>query len=197
MPLHLQQHKSYHPYSRDNIERVRRDEEAARLEEEGNAQQSLLAQSEARLEALKRRRHGSHGSQDRQDRLKAAEREIDGKRGALEAFDARQKDAVEGEAGPSGREEASTSDGHINFWADEEHVQRKRRPGNDAVAPRGKRKGNSEYEADKMREKQRWEEQNTMFLGKPVKELHPWYQSEDLQSSEERKRSHEQKLEAA
>ena len=31
--LNIAHHKSYHPYRRDNIERVRRDEEAARLAE--------------------------------------------------------------------------------------------------------------------------------------------------------------------
>ena len=33
--LNIAHHKSYHPYRRDNIERVRRDEEEARLAEEG------------------------------------------------------------------------------------------------------------------------------------------------------------------
>lgn len=33
--LNIAHHKSYHPYRRDNIKRVRRDEEKARLEEEG------------------------------------------------------------------------------------------------------------------------------------------------------------------
>lgn len=31
--LNIAHHKSYHPYRRDNIERVRRDEEAARLQQ--------------------------------------------------------------------------------------------------------------------------------------------------------------------
>lgn len=33
--LNIAHHKSYHPYRRDNIERVRRDEEEAKLKEEG------------------------------------------------------------------------------------------------------------------------------------------------------------------
>lgn len=197
MPLHLQQHKSYHPYSKDNIERVRRDEEAARLAEEGKGEQSLLAESEARLEALKRLKHKGNRGDD--DRLRAAEKELDGKKGALDAFDQRKREKAGLEAGPS-RAESNVSlvdeSGHINFWASQEGVRKRQRSaGQDITA--GKRRGNSEYEADKNAEKQKWEEQTTMFLGKPAKELHPWYQNEDLQSGEERKKSHEQKLEAA
>ncbi|UZJ52639.1 hypothetical protein CBS101457_001959 [Exobasidium rhododendri] len=197
MPLHLQQHKSYHPYSRDNIDRVRRDEEVARLAEEGKEQQSLLAESEARLELLKSKRHKHKGEDG--DRLRAAEKELDGKKGALDTYDQRQREKIGLDARP-GQEEGSDShldkSGHINFWANQEGVRKRQRSeGKDVVS--GKRRGNSDYEAEKNAEKQKWEEQNTMFLGKPAKELHPWYQNEDLQSGEEQKKSHEQKLEAA
>ena len=41
--LNIAHHKSYHPYRRDNIERVRRDEEEARLKEEKEEGRMLLA----------------------------------------------------------------------------------------------------------------------------------------------------------
>ena len=41
--LNIAHHKSYHPYRRDNIERVRRDEEEARLKEATSEGRILLA----------------------------------------------------------------------------------------------------------------------------------------------------------
>ena len=41
--LNIAHHKSYHPYRRNNIERVRRDEEEARLKEEKEEGRMLLA----------------------------------------------------------------------------------------------------------------------------------------------------------
>ena len=41
--LNIAHHKSYHPYRRDNIERVRRDEEEARLKEAKEEGRMLLA----------------------------------------------------------------------------------------------------------------------------------------------------------
>lgn len=41
--LNIAHHKSYHPYRRDNIERVRRDEEEARLKETAAEGRILLA----------------------------------------------------------------------------------------------------------------------------------------------------------
>ena len=41
--LNIAHHKSYHPYRRDNIERVRKDEEEARLKEAAAEGRMLLA----------------------------------------------------------------------------------------------------------------------------------------------------------
>lgn len=41
--LNIAHHKSYHPYRRDNIERVRRDEEEAHLKEAAAEGRVLLA----------------------------------------------------------------------------------------------------------------------------------------------------------
>lgn len=43
--LNIAHHKSYHPYRKDNIERVRRDEEEARLKEETEEGRMRLAVS--------------------------------------------------------------------------------------------------------------------------------------------------------
>ena len=43
--LNIAHHKSYHPYRRDNIERVRKDEEEARRKEENEDGRTMLAVS--------------------------------------------------------------------------------------------------------------------------------------------------------
>jgi hypothetical protein len=43
--LNIAHHKSYHPYRRDNIEKVRRDEEEARLKEAREDGRMMLAVS--------------------------------------------------------------------------------------------------------------------------------------------------------
>ena len=45
--LNIAHHKSYHPYRRDNIERVRRDEEEARMKEEQEEGRMMVAVSNA------------------------------------------------------------------------------------------------------------------------------------------------------
>ncbi|KDQ52245.1 hypothetical protein JAAARDRAFT_50362 [Jaapia argillacea MUCL 33604] len=51
--LNIAHHKSYHPYRRDNIERVRRDEEEARQKEASEDGRMRLADSEARIDLLR------------------------------------------------------------------------------------------------------------------------------------------------
>ncbi|KAG9036596.1 hypothetical protein FRB95_008430 [Tulasnella sp. JGI-2019a] len=51
--LNIAHHKSYHPYRRDNIERVRKDEEEARLEQLKAEGRMTLADSEARIQTLR------------------------------------------------------------------------------------------------------------------------------------------------
>ncbi|KAJ3993882.1 hypothetical protein F5050DRAFT_1576772 [Lentinula boryana] len=53
--LNIAHHKSYHPYRRDNIEKVRRDEEEARLQEAKEEGRMLLADSEARIDLLRQK----------------------------------------------------------------------------------------------------------------------------------------------
>lgn len=56
MPLNIAHHKSYHPYNRENIERVRRDEEAARSELAEQEERRRQGQSHDRLAALRAQR---------------------------------------------------------------------------------------------------------------------------------------------
>lgn len=53
--LNIAHHKSYHPYRRDNIERVRKDEEEAAQKEAEAEGRVVLADAEARLDLLRER----------------------------------------------------------------------------------------------------------------------------------------------
>ncbi|KIJ58763.1 hypothetical protein HYDPIDRAFT_99381 [Hydnomerulius pinastri MD-312] len=53
--LNIAHHKSYHPYRRDNIERVRRDEEEAARKEAEKEGRIVLADAEARIGLLRER----------------------------------------------------------------------------------------------------------------------------------------------
>lgn len=68
MPLHLSQHKSYHPYKRVNREKVRIDELQAADRQHRDRQASLAHRDHARLEALRSRRiHSSASVEAAQD----------------------------------------------------------------------------------------------------------------------------------
>ncbi|KAI0821253.1 hypothetical protein BC629DRAFT_1278047 [Irpex lacteus] len=95
--LNIAHHKSYHPYRRDNIERVRRDEEEARLKEAAQEGKMALADSEARIELL-RQRVGLPNTSSSRRRADDEEEQP--------------------QAGPS----SLTSGGHINLFEDLERV---------------------------------------------------------------------------
>ncbi|KAI0077542.1 hypothetical protein K474DRAFT_1083069 [Panus rudis PR-1116 ss-1] len=95
--LNIAHHKSYHPYRRDNIERVRRDEEEARKKEAIEKGRMMLADSEARMDLL-RQRAGTTGKRSRRNE---------------------EEESVP-EAGPS---TLTAPNGHINFFEDLERQQ--------------------------------------------------------------------------
>ncbi|KII86163.1 hypothetical protein PLICRDRAFT_114437 [Plicaturopsis crispa FD-325 SS-3] len=102
--LVIAHHKSYHPYRRDNIEKVRKDEEEARLKEEKEEGRMMLADSEARIDRL-RERAGALDS----GRRWGKEKEKDDM-AALDAQPSSSSSAV------------PTTGGHINLFEDLEHV---------------------------------------------------------------------------
>ncbi|EIW56230.1 uncharacterized protein TRAVEDRAFT_152872 [Trametes versicolor FP-101664 SS1] len=104
--LNIAHHKSYHPYRRDNIERVRRDEEGARQAEAVAEGRMMLADSEARIDLL-RARAGLAGGKGK--KKKRDEDEFEAAAAAL--------------AGPSTENETAVTTltsarGHINLFED-------------------------------------------------------------------------------
>ncbi|PSS37950.1 hypothetical protein PHLCEN_2v207 [Hermanssonia centrifuga] len=101
--LNIAHHKSYHPYRRDNIERVRRDEEEARSKEAAQDGKIMLADAEARIGLLRQRAGLSKPKRVNQDKLDDERIFGDGNQREPEAM-----------AGPS----TLTSNGHINLFQD-------------------------------------------------------------------------------
>ncbi|KAF8236867.1 hypothetical protein L208DRAFT_1356852 [Tricholoma matsutake] len=103
--LNIAHHKSYHPYRRDNIEKVRRDEEEARQKEAQEEGRMQLADSEARMDLL-RDRAGLSGKPKKKQREEDLDKVIAA--GSMQA-------AV-----------LPTTNGHINFFEDLEQVNLRR-----------------------------------------------------------------------
>ncbi|KAI8145039.1 hypothetical protein BJV82DRAFT_604653 [Fennellomyces sp. T-0311] len=59
--MNILPHKSWHVYNKKNIERVKRDEANARVEEEAKAERAAQAESEARLNLLRQRAQNRQG----------------------------------------------------------------------------------------------------------------------------------------
>jgi len=177
MVLHLAHHKSYHPYKAENIEKVRRDEERARLEEEEGHQRTLQADSEARLTFLRKRarKEVDQGEKALEKQLKGKSDEIENRATIIRVPESSVPTSIE-------------SNGHINFWADMERG---------VIPTKSRSHTNPEYEAEKKREADKWEAQITMSLGGPLKDLKPWYADAELKSVGERNRTQEQSLDAA
>lgn len=190
MPLHLAHHKSYHPYNRENIERVQRDEAIAALEEAQAHSSAFSTRDQARLDLLRRQAlTQARGASDKESksRLKAAEREVlQGKKGALERFDEKQrsKRGLE-QPSPASHSAGVDSTGHINFWADQ--------------APRSEHQRPGQQDTNKQQQQQRKQREPELpfTLSRPAKELQPWYTDAQLQNGQDRKKSEEQKLEDA
>ncbi|KAF8629685.1 hypothetical protein AX15_003326 [Amanita polypyramis BW_CC] len=106
--LNIAHHKSYHPYRRDNIERVRRDEEEARLREAKEDGRIMLADSEARIDLLRQRAGVGADSKKKSRRQEDREEQ--------RMLEGRTKLDVTSESAP-----LPTTNGHINFFQDLEH----------------------------------------------------------------------------
>ncbi|KAF8999614.1 hypothetical protein BDQ17DRAFT_1391484 [Cyathus striatus] len=118
--LNIAHHKSYHPYRRDNIERVRRDEEEARLKEEAEEGRMQLADSEARIELL-RERAGLTASSNKKKKVKD-DVELDKQLAAGRAGKSIEETSSSGTGEQGLGPVLPTTNGHINFFEDLEHT---------------------------------------------------------------------------
>lgn len=99
MPLHLAHHKSYHPYSRNNIERVKRDEEEAQRSRNATEEHAQAQKANARIHTLRTR-------QQLQDQSRESL--------------AGDNNEVRSEVGKSHQKELPQAYQHINLWSAKE-----------------------------------------------------------------------------
>ncbi|WVQ97425.1 hypothetical protein IAU59_004538 [Kwoniella sp. CBS 9459] len=205
--LQILQHKSYHPYLEKNKQRVREDEARARAEELAKEQKQLDAESEARLDILRRRagspslqveaeddnlpststtRERDSGSSllERHRKEKAREEKREKKKRDRLDFDFPSETARRPDKGKGRAEERDqrTSEqwetgGHVNLFADLERAGPSKLPPTLAEIAKAKK----DRESDLL----------TMYLGRPDKETKPWYADRELKRVEDRETGEE------
>ncbi|BEJ14333.1 hypothetical protein CspHIS471_0401000 [Cutaneotrichosporon sp. HIS471] len=189
--LQILQHKSYHPYSEKNKQRVRKDEAKARAEEDQRQQEAIEAASEERLNALRRRAgtpeenltitgESSLLSRHRREKEKRERCERKDKERTRLDFDWPEKEARKRAreddrfiSGGQLDDDRFVTEGHVNFWADLESGKESAlvQPSMQDAATR-----KAAQEADKL----------TMYLERPDRETRPWYADKELRHVEER-----------
>ncbi|KAL8280662.1 hypothetical protein RQP46_006985 [Phenoliferia psychrophenolica] len=191
MPIKLLVHKSWHVYSAENIAKVKRDEAKARGEEEESDRRSMLADSEARLDRMRKKRKKDHDGKGEGE--KALDRQLKGL-GPPGADDEREVGgtviirpdkgkAKEAEAGPAAPLDPGK---HINFWSEFEAGAVKTTSADHEAA------------LQKVIEKEKMDEYTKMYLAKKGEgDMRGWYAREDLKTDREVKEGVEGNLERA
>ncbi|KAK9364039.1 hypothetical protein V1504DRAFT_384136 [Lipomyces starkeyi] len=199
MPIKLLHHKSYHVYNSANIERVRRDEAAARAKEEQEDEILRQRDREQRIEILRRRQRGEtieivDGSQanSREDRTqeatdadKAIQKAIaataaSGRKRPRDLDDelAAASNALKGADKRASSETIFKEGSHINFFEELERAESEGRA-----------------DASKSRQKKELQPQNlrNMRLDNPAEEISPWYATVDMKSTKQRSQSEKER----
>ncbi|QRW10037.1 hypothetical protein RhiLY_09036 [Ceratobasidium sp. AG-Ba] len=161
--LNIAHHKSYHPYRADNIERVRRDEEEAKLKEAQEDGRVMLADSEARIALLRERakaeaKPSKHKQQREEERLLQAGNPL---------ISGSSSTSVSKETDNNAGLTLTASSGHFNFFEELEYSHQNTLEHN----PRTK------AQADKARQQ---ELEKGVPLMPDAKDRNPWYMNKTL-----------------
>ncbi|CEL57166.1 hypothetical protein RSOLAG1IB_08399 [Rhizoctonia solani AG-1 IB] len=166
--LNIAHHKSYHPYRADNIERVRRDEEEARLKEAIEDGRVSLADSEARITLLRERAKAeSKPSKHKQEREE--EKLLQSKNPLIAGPSSPSDHHVTKEKREGGALTLTASSGHINLFEELEYSHQ------NTLEHSGRAK--SKAEIDKAKEK---ELERGVPLMPDEKDRRPWYMDKGL-----------------
>ncbi|KAG8738418.1 hypothetical protein FRC10_006913 [Ceratobasidium sp. 414] len=161
--LNIAHHKSYHPYRADNVERVRRDEEEARIKEAQEDDRVMLADSEARIGLLRERakaeaKPSKHKQQREEERLLQAGNPL--------IAGPSSPTSITKENGPGGAVTLTAASGHVNLFEELEYSHQ------------GKLEHNSHSRTkDKAQEK---ELEKGVPLMPDAKDRNPWYMDKGL-----------------
>ncbi|KAK9376156.1 uncharacterized protein V1513DRAFT_440878 [Lipomyces chichibuensis] len=199
MPIKLLHHKSYHVYNSANIERVRRDEAAAREKEEQEDEILRQRDREQRIEILRRRQRGetteiidgspANRREDRMQEATDADKAIQTAIAATAASGRKRPRDLDDELAAAsnalkGAEKRTSSEalfkegGHINFFEELERAESEGRAG-----------------ANRSRQQKELQPQNlrNMRLDKPAEEISPWYTTMDMKSTKQRSQSEKER----
>ncbi|KAK9321486.1 hypothetical protein V1517DRAFT_362804 [Lipomyces orientalis] len=195
MPIKLLHHKSYHVYNSANIERVKRDEAAARAKEEQEDELLRQRDREQRIEILRRQQRGesidnskANSSEEKRQEATDADKAIDRAIAATSAGGRNRARNIDDELAVARAtlklaERRTSSEtpfregGHINFF---EELERAESEGTDPISGRQK----NELQPQNLR---------NMRLDKPAEELAPWYATLDMRSTKERVQSEKER----
>ncbi|CAE6463990.1 unnamed protein product [Rhizoctonia solani] len=164
--LNIAHHKSYHPYRADNIERVRRDEEEARLKEAIEDGRVSLADSEARI-ALLRDRAKAESKPSKHKQQREEEKLLQSKNPLID--DSASEHHVTKDKGEGGALTLTAASGHVNFFEELEYSHQ------NTLEHSGRAK--TKAEIDKAREK---ELERGVPLMPDEKDRRPWYMDKGL-----------------
>ncbi|KAH7333871.1 hypothetical protein B0J17DRAFT_674461 [Rhizoctonia solani] len=164
--LNIAHHKSYHPYRADNIERVRRDEEEAKLKEAIEDGRVALADSEARI-ALLRDRAKAESKPSKHKQQREEEKLLQSKNPLIDGPCSDHN--VTTEKGEGGALTLTAASGHVNFFEELEFSHQ------NTLEHNGRPK--TKAEIDKAREK---ELERGVPLMPDEKDRRPWYMDKGL-----------------
>lgn len=158
------------PYNRENVERVRRDEEYAQREEQAADERLRESDRESRIAQLRRQRdeRANGGSADAEAGGSDMRTEVDARPGKTPRVNRPPSPPVH----KLHDEDRYTKEGHINYWA---HLE-------GAIESESERRGG-------IRER---EQDGARLGGAP--EMQPWYAAKDLRSGREQRMSEDQKV---
>jgi hypothetical protein len=163
--LNIAHHKSYHPYRLDNIERVRRDEAAAKLKQTEDADRVLVAVS-LRLHPTYSAQNPLQDAESRMDVLRSRAGISTPPHSPLPGDRDAEGSAPPVASGP-GTSSIPMSDGHINLFADlEEHAA--------ALAARASKSKPALTDTDRG-----------IALAPTKQDLNPWYSSSGPKESDD------------
>ncbi|KAG8731975.1 hypothetical protein FRC11_001293 [Ceratobasidium sp. 423] len=166
--LNIAHHKSYHPYRADNIERVRRDEEEARLKEAIEDGRVSLADSEARI-ALLRERAKAEAKPSKHKQQREEEKLLQSRNPLIAGTSSPSAHHVSNEKGEGGALTLTAASGHVNFFEELEYSHQ-----NTLEHSGGAR---TKAEIDKAKEK---ELERGVPLMPDEKDRRPWYMDKGL-----------------
>ncbi|GAA6063064.1 hypothetical protein JCM10212_003009 [Sporobolomyces blumeae] len=199
MPLKLLPHKSWHVYNQANVARVKHDEAMAEQAQLGLEHRAMVADSEARVQRMRRKRSRTDDVDRDRSGEKQLERQLSGhpNRRNPDADDddhdeqrERRPDGAKRTRPASASDDSMMTRGHVNFWA---HLEQ---PGSSSRALENAASVTATTTRQKTKEETDFDNLTKVYLAKKgEREPKGWYDTQDGLTERERVEGEEKKLE--